>query len=502
MGIAQLWEFVKKTAPECCNTETLEDWKGKRIAIDTEHLVHKFSYKGVQGNVISQIIWLIFDLWKYDIDPIFIFDGDKNPLKENTHKHRAAQKDTVKQKIELYKNWKDEDQKIADQKLIENNDNIIEGETKPVIKDETFVFINKSADGNFQLDKKQKNEINQFKILQQKLVKDENGILKSTVVAYDVDEKIDYLKQSTIVLNYEDISLLKKILSTMGLKIIRADYEAEAICSVLNRLGYVDAIMSDDSDIFILGGKKMIRDLGGKSSRDMNQTTVRVFDIGTFLKKVGISQEQLIDLGTLLPNDYNKGENCRINGVGIMTCLPLIKEGKTAENIIDELYWLHVYMLPKLKDENLNEILLENQKNYYKKKFRLENNNNNNNDNSNQTNIILPEGSATVLLWKDDWVEKEKIYKENYEQMMTITTKSKKYFTHYNTCTPENDNYMKTVIEELEKTCEPKIEEFKSLLESKSEYMFPVEKWIAKLNKKHNGKNNIKNLIKVSKKPK
>ena len=54
------------------------------------------------------------------------------------------------------------------------------------------------------------------------------------------------------------------MLKLMGIPVIQAPCEAEAQCGVMNKLGKVDAVITEDTDCLVFGTQVMIRDLNHK----------------------------------------------------------------------------------------------------------------------------------------------------------------------------------------------------------------------------------------------
>lgn len=103
-------------------------------------------------------------------------------------------------------------------------------------------------------------------------------------------------------LDFEAIMNFKSLICGFGFSWIAAPAEAEAQCVALQKCGVVDYVISDDSDAFLFGASKVIRNCFCKTK------SPKVYDIG----KSSFSQETLIFLGSLLGTDYFEG----INGIG------------------------------------------------------------------------------------------------------------------------------------------------------------------------------------------
>ena len=56
---------------------------------------------------------------------------------------------------------------------------------------------------------------------------------------------------------------LAVLLQALGVVILHADGEAEALCGHLNELGIVDAVVSNDADAFLYGAKTLLVNFGG-----------------------------------------------------------------------------------------------------------------------------------------------------------------------------------------------------------------------------------------------
>ncbi|MES1911350.1 MAG: hypothetical protein MHM6MM_003795 [Cercozoa sp. M6MM] len=109
------------------------------------------------------------------------------------------------------------------------------------------------------------------------------------------------------------------LLEWLGVPYIVAPFEAEAQCAALEQQGLVDAIITDDSDVFLFGGKKVYRRVFG------NTPDMQVFDFAQIRKQLCLTRNMLIDLALLLGSDYTDGVRGigPVNGFEAVTALPL-----------------------------------------------------------------------------------------------------------------------------------------------------------------------------------
>jgi hypothetical protein len=98
---------------------------------------------------------------------------------------------------------------------------------------------------------------------------------------------------------------LIELLEALGVPYVMAPSEADATCGFLSERGIVDAIMTEDSDVFLFGARYVLRgffapagasDHYGVSAHDMRH-----------LERTGITRELLIAVAMVMGSDYTKG---------------------------------------------------------------------------------------------------------------------------------------------------------------------------------------------------
>eukprot|EP01083_Nonionella_stella_P304888 1061470_1 len=107
----------------------------------------------------------------------------------------------------------------------------------------------------------------------------------------------------------------RNLLDMFGIPYITSPSEAEAQCAELNKLGLVDGIITDDSDVFLFGGKTIYKNLF-----HMNKY-VEKYTASLLESKLGLTQNKLISLAMLLGSDYTDG----IKGIGPVNGMEIVQ---------------------------------------------------------------------------------------------------------------------------------------------------------------------------------
>jgi flap endonuclease-1 len=125
----------------------------------------------------------------------------------------------------------------------------------------------------------------------------------------------------------------KELLIALGIPVIQAPSEGEALAAQMARDGLVWASASQDNDSLLYNCPRMIRNLslsgrrrGGRSSKPI---TPELIDLDKNLRLLELTREKLIDVAILIGTDYNDN----VTGVGPKTALKLIKTHESLEGI-------------------------------------------------------------------------------------------------------------------------------------------------------------------------
>ncbi|KAI6042859.1 hypothetical protein EDC04DRAFT_2563357 [Pisolithus marmoratus] len=143
------------------------------------------------------------------------------------------------------------------------------------------------------------------------------------VVRREIDEEIRVLNQQRKAalrdsddITQQMISQIMLMLRLFGIPYITAPMEAEAQCAELVRLGLVEGIITDDSDVFLFGGLRVYKNMFNQSK------TVECFLLSDLSRELGLTRDALVRLAYLLGSDYVEG----LPGVGPVVAMELMQE--------------------------------------------------------------------------------------------------------------------------------------------------------------------------------
>ena len=127
----------------------------------------------------------------------------------------------------------------------------------------------------------------------------------------------------------------KELLQALGIPVIQAPSEGEAVAAQMAREGFVWASASQDNDSLLYNCPRMIRNLSISGRRRVSRTKKyksidpELILLDQNLELLGITREQLIDIAILVGTDYNDS----VKGIGPKTALKLVKKHGNLETI-------------------------------------------------------------------------------------------------------------------------------------------------------------------------
>jgi DNA excision repair protein ERCC-5 len=128
----------------------------------------------------------------------------------------------------------------------------------------------------------------------------------------DIDTVTDEMKSEVI-----------QLIQLFGIPYVESPAEAEAQCVKLEDLGLVDGIVTEDSDVFVFGGKSIYRNIFD------DQKYVEVYLAKDAERELALGRNEMVALAMLLGCDYSEG----VKGVGIVNGMEVLQAFDVSEGV-------------------------------------------------------------------------------------------------------------------------------------------------------------------------
>ena len=146
-------------------------------------------------------------------------------------------------------------------------------------------------------------------------------------------KKAHYFEQRKGKVDKWDIVDVKKYLDLSGMKYVDADGEAEELCTELVNKNKVFACMSEDTDLFAFGCKRIIRSIHFKKE------TFIMYEMENLLNYLNLDIDSFRMICTLSYNDYTN-TNARKHFIYFINLFKLYKEIDDESSSVGFLSWL------------------------------------------------------------------------------------------------------------------------------------------------------------------
>ncbi|XP_052171367.1 flap endonuclease GEN-like 1 [Diospyros lotus] len=117
-----------------------------------------------------------------------------------------------------------------------------------------------------------------------------------------------------------------ELLELLGMPILKAKGEAEALCGKLNSEGHVDACITADSDAFLFGAHCVV-----KLIRPNSKEPFECYNMSDIEAGLGLKRKHLIAIALLVGNDHDLNG---VQGIGLDTALRFVKSFREDEVLI------------------------------------------------------------------------------------------------------------------------------------------------------------------------
>ena len=294
MGIKNLTQFLKKyEVYETLNVSTLRYTK---IGVDTPMFLYKFKSLYPDSNEwLGCFITFISFLRRWDIHPIFIFEGKAPPEKAQSQENRRESKQKIVDKTNAIQ---------VDLDLYKKN-----GCATPLLSEVWTKLKAKGSSKSLLLKK---------------------TISKTFINIEEIQDEIDRRRKYEFCITPPDIEMVKELFSVMGVSYIQSKGEAEADCVSLFYNGYIDYILSEDTDVLAcVSPSNEMSDLKVITNFNTNELTFTQVSKHKVLHALNLTHQSFRDFCIMCGTDYNKN----IFRIGVEKSYKLVSQYYNIESI-------------------------------------------------------------------------------------------------------------------------------------------------------------------------
>lgn len=268
MGIKNLHHFLRKACPLIYTEIHLSKYAYKKIAIDTSIFMCRF--KTTYGRQwLDAFLQLVTILRENEVHPVFVYDTKAPVEKEEERKIRTLSRLKTKEKADtICASWETYKNLFKEKNECFGLDGVIPLERENMTQ-ELCEFINKNYA-----------DYDAYSIV-------------------TIDNALDHMQNTLLSIRTEDFELTRTLFDIMDIPYLMASGEAEATCAVLCRMGLVDAVLSEDTDVLNYKAPKFIHKL------NMNQQTLVEIEYEDMLSRLDMTEDQFLDFCIMCGTDYN-----------------------------------------------------------------------------------------------------------------------------------------------------------------------------------------------------
>lgn len=269
MGIKNLHHFLRKACPLIYTEIHLSKYAYQKVAVDTSIFMCRF--KTTCGRQwLDAFLQLVMILRQHEVHPVFVYDTKCPIEKEEERKTRTMARLKTKEKADLVaSSWEQYKSLYKDQPECFGLEGII-----PLERDRMTSELREYLNKNYGDD-----------------------VMECSVVV--IDNAIDHMLTTLLSIRTEDFALTKTLFDILDVPYLDASGEAEATCAMLCRMGLVEAVLSEDTDVLNYKSPKFIHKL------NMNRQSVIEIEYEDMLSRLEMSEAQFLDFCIMCGTDYN-----------------------------------------------------------------------------------------------------------------------------------------------------------------------------------------------------
>ena len=292
MGIAHLYEILRKKCPQVFQPVHISQFQYEKVAVDFS--LYLFKYMTIFGEEgwLNAMITLISCLKRNRVHAVMVFDGVAPEEKQKERQERKEKKEKLEHKIDS-----------LEQALTVFE---ISGDVNDLLKE----FMAK------------RDTTSTKRRLLLKTCSTDKEEPKPNFTTDEARDAIDKIKKQNVKLSSDHFALAKRVFDLLGIPYIQAPGEGESLCSDLCRRGEVKAVLTEDSDVLAYGSPMLLTKL---NTSDDTCVLLRFDDV---IDGMGLTQDEFLDFCIMCSCDYNSN----IPGIGPEKSLKLIQSHKSIDN--------------------------------------------------------------------------------------------------------------------------------------------------------------------------
>lgn len=277
MGIKDFYKYVKTRWPECFTTVRYEALAYQRVAVDMMNVLYVFRARNDQV-WMKQCLQFLMRLRSKFVHVVCVFDHPQtHPLKQATVDKRREDRERGRHRAQTLRAMVDE--------------YIACSELTPEL--EAFLTAHPEC----------------------------VSALTHKPIVGALQDYVDRLQRAySLSFRTDEIQAIQALLRALGYCVLQAESDGEALCAYLSALGAVDAVLSNDSDVFFFGAKYVLFRFTDEGAYLIDSTKL--------LEDMGLTRAQFTELCLLCGTDFNAS----VRGVGFCRAYALVQEHSTLES--------------------------------------------------------------------------------------------------------------------------------------------------------------------------
>lgn len=270
MGIKDFFKFLKSRAPECFHPTSFAELRHQRLAIDMMNVLYIYRARSAH-DWMTQVLQFLLQLRHVYVHPVCVFDGTSHPLKTDTVQKRKDDRSRGRERVHEIR--------------------------------EALRVYTETGERNSALDAFFKRH------------PDLLSPLTGQPLEHQIEEYLErQYAQYDLHFSAEEVTRLREMIAATGITVLVAEHDGEALCSFLSAAGRVDAVLSNDSDVFFFGCSRLLCKFTHEGAYSIRQDEL--------LAALNLTQEQFTDMCLLCGTDFNTS----VRGIGICRAYALVQQ--------------------------------------------------------------------------------------------------------------------------------------------------------------------------------